>query len=151
MTRIQAPDPQNGQNPGPGPPKWAKSRPRPPKISRSQLRIPPKWPKSRLQTPKLAQIQGPDPEKGPNPGLRPPKWPKSRPYGVCGWASDSPTHINFLLPHSPKFIPIRIGIPSWIPNSAWKSKLNTDLNWNSKLNSWSVGRVHTQVETWELR
>ncbi len=43
--------------------------------------------------------------------------------------------------HSPKFIPIEIGIPSWIPNLGWNSKLNTDLNWNSKWNSWSVGRV----------
>ncbi len=45
--------------------------------------------------------------------------------------------------HSPKFIPIQIGIPSWIPNLGWNSKLNTDLNWNSKLNSWSVGRECT--------
>ncbi len=44
--------------------------------------------------------------------------------------------------HSPKSIPIWIGIPSWIPNLGWNSKLNTDSNWKSKLNSWSVGRVH---------
>ncbi len=43
--------------------------------------------------------------------------------------------------HSPKCIPIEIGIPSWIPNFGWNSTLNTDSNWNSKLNSWSVGRV----------
>ena len=43
--------------------------------------------------------------------------------------------------HSPKFIPIGIGIPSWIPNSAWNSNLNMDLNWNSKLNCQSFGRV----------
>ncbi len=48
--------------------------------------------------------------------------------------------------HSPKSIPIRIGIPSWIPNSGWNYKLNTDLNWNSKLNCWSVGRVYRSVK-----
>ncbi len=48
--------------------------------------------------------------------------------------------------HSPKFITIRIGIPSWIPNSAWNSNLNTDLNWNSKLNCWSFGRVYGAEE-----
>ncbi len=37
--------------------------------------------------------------------------------------------------HSRKFIPIGIGIPSGIPNLGWNSKLNTDSNWNSKLNS----------------
>ncbi len=45
-------------------------------------------------------------------------------------------------PHSPKLIPIEIGIPIWLPNLGWNSKLKTDSNWNSKLNSWSVGRVH---------
>ena len=37
--------------------------------------------------------------------------------------------------HSPKFIPIEIGIPSWIPNLGLNSKLNTNSNWNSKVNS----------------
>ena len=46
--------------------------------------------------------------------------------------------------HSPKFIPIEIGIPSWIPNLGWNSKLNMDSNWNSKLNSWSVERVYNK-------
>ncbi len=49
--------------------------------------------------------------------------------------------------HSPKLIPIEIGIPSWIPNLGWNSKLNTDSNWNSKLNSWSVGRVCFTTKT----
>ncbi len=49
--------------------------------------------------------------------------------------------------HSSKFIPIEIGIPSWIPNLGWNSKLIKDLNWNSKLNSWSVGRVYNQILT----
>ncbi len=37
--------------------------------------------------------------------------------------------------HSPKCIPIRIGIPIKMPNLGWNSKLKTDSNWNSKLNS----------------
>ncbi len=49
--------------------------------------------------------------------------------------------------HSPKFILIGIGDPSWIPNSGWDSNLNTDLNRNSKLNGWSVGRVQTPLLT----
>ncbi len=52
--------------------------------------------------------------------------------------------------HSPKFIPLEIGIPSWIPNLGWNSKLNTDLNWKSKLNSWSVGRVCATMDTCRL-
>ncbi len=47
--------------------------------------------------------------------------------------------------HSPKFIPIRIGIPSWIPNLDRNSNLNVDLNWNSKLNCWSFGRVRNET------
>ncbi len=43
--------------------------------------------------------------------------------------------------HSPKFIPIGFGIPSWIPNLGWNSKFNADSNCNSKLNGWSVVRV----------
>ncbi len=54
-----------------------------------------------------------------------------------------PTSISYLHElRSPKFIPIGIGMPSWIPNFGWNSKLNRDSNWNSKLNSWSVGRVY---------
>ncbi len=52
--------------------------------------------------------------------------------------------------HSPKFIPIGNGIPSWMPNLGWNSKLNTDSNWNSKLNSWSVRRVFTLCDLWKL-
>ncbi len=43
-------------------------------------------------------------------------------------------HIQPQHSHSPKFIPIGIGVLGWIPNSGWNSKLNTDLNWNSNLN-----------------
>ena len=50
--------------------------------------------------------------------------------------------------HSPKFIPIGIGIPSWIPNLGWNSKLKTDLNWYSKLNSSSDGRVRGPLWIW---
>ena len=52
-----------------------------------------------------------------------------------------------LVLHSSKFIPIEIGISSWIPNLGWNSKLNTDSNWISKLNSWSVGRVYLLFTT----
>ncbi len=51
---------------------------------------------------------------------------------------------SLTIPHSPKCIPIRIGIPSWRPNLGWNFNLNTDLNWNSKLNSWSVGIVQSK-------
>ncbi len=43
--------------------------------------------------------------------------------------------------HSPKFVPIKIIIPSWAPTLGWNSKSSRDLNWNSKLNGWSIGRV----------
>ncbi len=61
----------------------------------------------------------------------------------CPWGGY--TDRNVFKVHSPKFIPIGIGIPSWIPILGWNSKFNTDSNWNSKLNSWSVGRDNLQL------
>ena len=61
-------------------------------------------------------------------GLRNHNWYKST--SIYGW---TPVGGEVTL-HSPKFIPIQIGIPSWMPNWGWNFKLNTDWNWNSKLN-----------------
>ncbi len=59
--------------------------------------------------------------------------------------SSIPCKTSYLIQHSPKCISIQIGIPSWIPNLGWNSKLNMDSNWSSKLNTLSEKISHPIV------